>query len=286
MKGIILAGGTGSRLFPATIAVSKQLIPIFDKPMIYYPLSVLLEAGIREVLIITTPEDKSAFELLLGDGQLLGGTFSYAVQEEPKGIAEAFTIGASFIGKDPVCLILGDNLFYGTSFKEVFKTKIQKGVPTIFALAVEHPSRYGVVNFDADGRAIGIEEKPQEPKSNFAVPGLYIYDSSVVELAKQIKPSARGEKEITTIHSTYLEQGRLTVELLSDDVVWMDAGTPSSFALAHDFIKEQELRSGKKIACLEEIAYTNGYISKELLQKSIDRMGSSAYGTYLKQLLQ
>ena len=285
MKGIVLAGGTGSRLYPATIAVSKQLIPIYDKPMIYYPMSVLLEAGIREILIITTPQDKNAFELLLGDGSLLGCQFSYATQQEPKGIAEAFTIGASFIGSDDVCLILGDNIFYGTGFIQEFKKQIQKRTPSIFAIEVKNPSRYGVVQIDEKGIVQNIEEKPENPKSNYAIPGLYIYDASVVEIAKTIKPSKRGEKEITSIHTAYLEHHNLSVGILTNDVVWMDAGTPSSFAHAHDFIKDLETSTNKKIGCLEEIAYTNGYISKEVLQKSIDRMGSSNYGTYLKSLI-
>lgn len=285
MKGIVLAGGTGSRLYPATLSVSKQLIPVYDKPMIYYPIATLMEAGIRDLLIITTEKDADAFKNLLGDGSLLGCQFSYAVQKEPKGIAEAFTIGASFIGSDRVCLILGDNIFYGKQFQELFKTQIDLKKPSIFALKVSNPSRYGVVSFDSKGNAESIEEKPTIPKSNYAIPGLYIYDSSVVAIAQKIQPSERGEKEITSIHQVYLESGNLSVGILSDDVVWMDAGTPTSFTLAHDFVKEIEQSSGTKIACLEEIAYTKGYISKEVLQKSIDRMGSSEYGNYLKRLI-
>ncbi len=285
MKGIVLAGGTGSRLYPATLSVSKQLIPVYDKPMIYYPIATLMEAGIRDILIITTEKDADAFKNLLGDGSLLGCEFSYAVQDQPKGIAEAFTIGASFIGSDRVCLILGDNIFYGKQFKELFKTQIELKKPSIFAIKVSNPSRYGVVSFDPEGNAESIEEKPLAPKSNYAIPGLYIYDSTVVEIAKNIQPSERGEKEITSIHQVYLESGNISVGILSDDVVWMDAGTPTSFTLAHDFVKEMEQSSGIKIACLEEIAYTKGYISKEVLQKSIDRMGSSDYGNYLKRLI-
>ncbi len=285
MKGIVLAGGTGSRLYPATLSVSKQLIPVYDKPMIYYPIATLMEAGIRDLLIITTKKDADAFKNLLGDGSLLGCQFSYAVQDEPKGIAEAFTIGASFIGSDRVCLILGDNIFYGKQFQELFKAQIELKEPSIFALKVQNPSRYGVVEFDSNGTVVSVEEKPIQPKSNYAIPGLYIYDSSVVEIAENIQPSARGEKEITSIHQAYLDTGNLSVGILSDEVVWMDAGTPSSFTLAHDFVKEVEQSSGTKIACLEEIAYTKGYISKEVLQKSMERMGSSDYGNYLKSLI-
>ncbi len=285
MKGIVLAGGTGSRLYPATLSVSKQLIPVYDKPMIYYPIATLMEAGIRDLLIITTKKDADAFKNLLGDGSLLGCEFSYAVQDEPKGIAEAFTIGASFIGSDRVCLILGDNIFYGKQFQELFKAQIELKEPSIFALKVQNPSRYGVVEFDSNGKVVSVEEKPIQPKSNYAIPGLYIYDSSVVEIAENIQPSARGEKEITSIHQAYLDTGNLSVGILSDEVVWMDAGTPSSFTLAHDFVKEVEQSSGTKIACLEEIAYTKGYISKEVLQKSMERMGSSDYGNYLKSLI-
>ncbi len=285
MKGIVLAGGTGSRLYPATWSVSKQLIPVYDKPMIYYPIATLMEAGIRNILIITTEKDADAFKNLLGDGSLLGCQFSYAVQDEPKGIAEAFTIGASFIGSDRVCLILGDNIFYGKQFQELFKAQIELKEPSIFALKVQNPSRYGVVEFDSNGKVVSVEEKPIQPKSNYAIPGLYIYDSSVVEIAENIQPSARGEKEITSIHQAYLDTGNLSVGILSDEVVWMDAGTPSSFTLAHDFVKEVEQSSGTKIACLEEIAYTKGYISKEVLQKSMERMGSSDYGNYLKSLI-
>lgn len=285
MKGIVLAGGTGSRLYPATLSVSKQLIPVYDKPMIYYPIATLMEAGIRNILIITTEKDADAFKNLLGDGSLLGCEFSYAVQDEPKGIAEAFTIGASFIGSDRVCLILGDNIFYGKQFKELFKAQIELKEPSIFALKVQNPSRYGVVEFDSNGTVVSVEEKPIQPKSNYAIPGLYIYDSSVVEIAENIQPSARGEKEITSIHQAYLDKGNLSVGILSDEVVWMDAGTPSSFTLAHDFVKEVEQSSGTKIACLEEIAYTKRYISKEVLQKSMVRMGSSDYGNYLKSLI-
>ncbi len=285
MKGIVLAGGTGSRLYPATLSVSKQLIPVYDKPMIYYPIATLMDAGIRDLLIITTEKDADAFKNLLGDGSLLGCHFSYAVQEEPKGIAEAFTIGASFIGSDRVCLILGDNIFYGKQFQELFKTQIDLKKPSIFALEVSNPTRYGVVSFDLERNAESIEEKPAIPKSNYAIPGLYIYDASVVAIAQKIQPSERGEKEITSIHQAYLESGNLSVGILSDDVVWMDAGTPTSFTLAHDFVKQMEQSSGTKIACLEEIAYTKGYISKEVLQKSIDRMGSSEYGNYLKRLI-
>lgn len=285
MKGIVLAGGTGSRLYPATLSVSKQLIPVYDKPMIYYPIATLMEAGIRDILIITTKKDADAFKNLLGDGSLLGCQFSYAVQDEPKGIAEAFTIGASFIGSDRVCLILGDNIFYGKQFQELFKAQIELKKPSIFALKVENPSRYGVVEFDSNGKVVSVEEKPIQPKSNYAIPGLYMYDSSVVEIAENIQPSARGEKEITSIHQAYLDKGNLSVGILSDEVVWMDAGTPSSFTLAHDFVKEVEQSSGTKIACLEEIAYTKGYISKEVLQKSMVRMGRSDYGNYLKSLI-
>lgn len=285
MKGIVLAGGTGSRLYPATWSVSKQLIPVYDKPMIYYPIATLMEAGIRDILIITTKKDADAFKNLLGDGSLLGCQFSYAVQDEPKGIAEAFTIGASFIGSDRVCLILGDNIFYGKQFQELFKAQIELKKPSIFALKVQNPSRYGVVEFDSNGKVVSVEEKPIQPKSNYAIPGLYMYDSSVVEIAENIQPSARGEKEITSIHQAYLDTGNLSVGILSDEVVWMDAGTPSSFTLAHDFVKEVEQSSGTKIACLEEIAYTKGYISKEVLQKSMVRMGSSDYGNYLKSLI-
>lgn len=285
MKGIVLAGGTGSRLFPATIAVSKQLIPVFDKPMIYYPLATLLEAGIREILIITTAHDSEAFKKLLGDGSLLGCEFSYAVQEQPKGIAEAFTIGADFIGNDSVCLILGDNIFYGSEFIRAFQKQIQKNTPSIFTLEVNNPKRYGVVEFDAEQNIVTIEEKPTDPKSNWAIPGIYIYDSNVVQYAKKIMPSARGEKEITELHLAYLNHNQLAAVKLSPKVVWMDAGTPESFIQAHDFIRKTEETSGKKVACLEEIAFEKGYINAAVLSKSIERLGSSSYANYLKKLL-
>jgi len=285
MKGIILAGGAGTRLHPLTIAVSKQLMPIYDKPMVYYPLSVLLMAGIREVLIISTPEDLPNFRKLLGDGSQIGCRFDYIVQEIPNGLAQAFVLGEKFIGTDSVSLILGDNIFYGQGFQNLIKTCTNPEGGMVFAYHVKDPKRYGVVEFDADFKAISIEEKPQEPKSNYAVPGLYFYDNSVVEVAKQLKPSARGEYEITDVNKHYLNEGKLKVGLMGRGTAWLDTGTFSSLIQASLFVEVIEDRQGLKIGCIEEIAYHNGFIDKEQLAKIAEPLLKSGYGQYLLDLI-
>jgi len=284
MKGIILAGGTGTRLYPATIAVSKQLLPVYDKPMIYYPLSVLMLAGIREILFITTPHDKESFVKLLGDGSDLGFTFSYETQENPNGLAEAFIIGEKFIGKDPVALILGDNILYGSGLGTLLRSKILENKPTIFAIEVQDPQRYGVVEFNSNGEAISIEEKPSNPKSKFAIPGLYFYPNNVIEIAKNVKPSKRGEIEITSINNHYLEANELQVIQFPRGITWLDTGTPDSLADANEFVKVIERRTSKKIACIEEIAFLREFINKEQLLKSIEKYGKSQYAQYLSNI--
>ena len=285
MKGIILAGGSGTRLHPLTLAVSKQLMPIYDKPMIYYPLSILMTAGIREILIISTPHDMPQFQKLLGDGKQLGCNFSYEVQPEPNGLAQAFVIGEQFIGKDSVALILGDNIFYGVGMDDLLKENINPSGGVVYAYHVSDPERYGVVEFDAQMNAVSIEEKPVHPKSNYAVPGLYFYDNSVVEIAKRLKPSARGEYEITDVNAAYLEQGKLKVAILSRGTAWLDTGTFASLTQAGQFVQVIEERQGLKVGCIEEIAYRNGFISAEQLEKLATPLVKSGYGSYLMQLL-
>ena len=284
MKGIVLAGGSGTRLYPLTIAVSKQLLPIYDKPMIYYPLSVLMLAGIREILIITTPHDNESFKKLLGDGSDLGCKFEYAVQPEPNGLAEAFIIGEAFIGKDKVALVLGDNIFYGNGLGKVLREKTDIEGASIFACNVSDPERYGIVEFDSNKKVISLEEKPLKPKSTFAIPGLYFYDNNVVELAKKVKPSERGEKEITTLNEMYLEKGMLHVGVLERGVTWLDTGTVDSMDAATEFVRVIEKRNNTKIACLEEIAYLHGFINKEQLLKAADKYGKSGYGQYINKI--
>jgi glucose-1-phosphate thymidylyltransferase len=284
MKGIILAGGAGTRLHPITLAVSKQLMPVYDKPLIYYPLSVLLLAGIREGLIITTPEDKPSFEKLLGDGSDLGCRFTYAAQEKPNGLAQAFVIGKEFIGSDKVALILGDNIFYGSGFSRLLRSHTDPDGAVIFAAPVKDPERYGVVEFDENAKAISIEEKPKIPKSNFAVPGLYFYDNRVVSIAESIEPSARGEYEITTVNQRYLEEGALQVGVFNRGIAWLDTGTFSSLNEASTFVRVIEERQDLKIGCIEEIAYKSGFISSEQLEKLAERYLSSGYGTYLRRV--
>lgn len=284
MKGIILAGGSGTRLYPITKVISKQLMPIYDKPMIYYPLATLMEAGIRDILFITTPQDRPNFKQLFGDGSHLGCSFQYAVQEEPKGIAEAFIIGADFIGNDKVALILGDNIFYGAGLASLLqKNKDPKG-GIIYGYHVQDPQRYGVVEFDDQGNAISIEEKPAKPKSNYAIPGIYFYDNEVIKIAKAIKPSKRGELEITDINKAYLINGRLKVSILDRGTAWLDTGTFSSLMQAAQFVEVIEERQGLKIGAIEEIAYKMGYISKEELNKLAKPLLKSGYGDYLLQL--
>ncbi len=285
MKGIILAGGSGTRLHPLTLAVSKQLMPIYDKPMIYYPLSVLLMAGIREILIISTPHDLPHFERLLGDGAGLGCTFSYAEQKVPNGLAQAFVIGADFIGNDPVSLILGDNIFYGSGLQKLLVESNNPDGGVVFAYHVSDPERYGVVEFDSSNKAISIEEKPARPKSNYAVPGLYFYDNSVKDVARNIKPSPRGEYEITDVNRYYLDHGKLQVGTLSRGTAWLDTGTFASLLQASQFVQVIEERQGLKIGCIEEVAYRNGFISKEQLQKLAQPLLKSGYGDYLMNLL-
>ncbi len=286
MKGIILAGGSGTRLFPITKAISKQLMPIYDKPMIYYPLSVLMMADIREVLIITTPEDSESFRRLLGDGHELGCHFEYAVQAVPNGLAQAFVIGEEFIGNDKVALILGDNIFHGTGFGELIKEFNDVDGAAIFAYKVSDPERYGVVEFDSEYRALSIEEKPLKPKSPYAVPGLYFYDNEVVHIAKNIKPSARGEYEITDVNRVYLENKRLHVGVMDRGTAWLDTGTFDSLSDATEFVRVIEKRQDTKIGCIEEVAYRHGFIDKAQLNVLADKYIKSGYGMYLKSLLQ
>ncbi len=285
MKGIILAGGSGTRLYPLTKAVSKQIMPVYDKPMIYYPLSILMLAGIREVLIISTPRDLPVFEELLGTGEELGMKFSYAVQESPRGLADAFIIGEEFIGDDNVALILGDNIFYGQSFSKVLKNVAErKEGATIFGYYVRDPREYGVVEFDENGKAISIEEKPEKPKSNYAVPGLYFYDNKVVEIAKNVKPSARGEIEITSVNNAYLEEGKLHVETLGRGFAWLDTGNHDALLDAADFVAAFQKRQGLYISCIEEIAYKRGFIDKEQLIELVQPLLKTAYGKYLMEI--
>lgn len=285
MKGIILAGGTGSRLHPVTLSVSKQLLPVYDKPMIYYPLATLMIAGIREILIISTPKDIPLFQGLLGDGVRLGCNFHYETQPKPKGLAQAFTIGESFIGKDNVALILGDNIFYGTGMGRLLRNNNNPDGGIIFAYHVHDPQRYGVVEFNDNKEVISIEEKPRHPKSNFAVPGLYFYDNQVVEIARDLKPSARGEYEITDVNKTYLENSRLKVDILGRGTAWLDTGTFVSLMQAGEFVRVIEERQGLKIGCIEEIAYRMGYIDGEKLRELAKPLVNSGYGKYLLNIL-
>ena len=285
MKGIILAGGLGTRLYPLTMAVSKQLMPVYDKPMIYYPLSTLMSAGINEICIISTPQDLPNFEKLLGDGSQLGCSFSYIPQYEPNGLAQAFVLAEEFIGKDNASLILGDNIFYGSGMRELLKDSISPDGGVVFAYRVSDPERYGVVEFDKDLHAISIEEKPTNPKSDYAVPGLYFYDNSVVEVAKNLKPSARGEYEITDVNKEYLRMGKLKVGVLERGVAWLDTGTHRSLMQAGQFIEVIEERQGLKIGCIEEVAWEEGYISDEQLEKLGHKFIKSGYGEYLLNLL-
>lgn len=285
MKGIILAGGSGTRLHPLTLAISKQLMPVYDKPMIYYPLSILMTAGIREILIISTPHDLPQFQKLLGDGKSLGCSFSYAEQPEPNGLAQAFVIGADFIEKDSVALILGDNIFYGVGMDDLLKENSNPDGGVVYAYHVSDPERYGVVEFDSNMQAISIEEKPTKPKSNYAVPGLYFYDNSVIEIAKNLKPSARGEYEITDINAAYLAKGKLKVAMLSRGTAWLDTGTFPSLMQAGQFVQVIEERQGLKVGCIEEIAFRNHFIDAEQLKNLAEPLKKSGYGNYLLNLL-
>jgi glucose-1-phosphate thymidylyltransferase len=285
MKGIILAGGTGSRLYPVTTVVSKQLLPVFDKPMIYYPLSTLMLGGIRDILVISTPQDKPLFQRLLGDGSEIGMRFAYATQETPRGLADAFVVGRDFIGPDSVALVLGDNIFYGHGLPSMLSAaSVRKKGATVFGYVVNAPEQYGVVELDHTGRALSIEEKPKQPKSNVAVTGLYFYDNDVVEIAAQIKPSARGEIEITDVNNAYLERGDLYVEVLGRGFAWLDTGTHSSLVEASHFVQILEQRQGLRIACPEEIALRQGYISLQAFEKAAERSAKSGYGEYLKSV--
>jgi glucose-1-phosphate thymidylyltransferase len=285
MKGIILAGGSGTRLHPLTLAVSKQLMPVYDKPMIYYPLSCLMLAGIKDILIISTPHDLPNFEKLLGNGKNLGCNFQYAVQEQPNGLAQAFVIGEKFIGNDSAALILGDNIFYGAGLSEVFQSCFNPEGGVVFAYHVNDPERYGVVEFDENMKAISIEEKPTEPKSNYAVPGIYFYDKEVVQIAKNVKPSSRGEYEITDINRYYLEKGKLQVRVLNRGTAWLDTGTFASLTQAGQFVQVIEERQGLKVGCIEEVAYRMGFINKAQMEKIAQPLLKSGYGQYLLDLL-
>ena len=288
MKGIILAGGAGTRLYPLTMVTSKQLLPVYDKPMIYYPLSTLMLAGIRDILVISTPEDTPRFEALLGDGNQFGLHLSYKVQPSPDGLAQAFLLGEEFIGEDACAMVLGDNIFYGNGFGKILRNAAkdaQEGQATVFGYYVNDPERFGVVDFDANGKAVSIEEKPAQPKSNYCVTGLYFYDNNVVKYAKELKPSARGELEITDLNRVYLEKGDLNVELLGQGFTWLDTGTHESLVDATNFVKTVETHQHRKIACLEEIAYLNGWISKEEVMEVYEVLKKNQYGQYLKDVL-
>lgn len=286
MKGIVLAGGLATRLMPISLGVSKQLMGVYDKPMIYYPISTLMLAGIRDILIITTPEDQANYKRLLGDGSKFGVYFTYAIQPKPEGLAQAFTIGEEFIGNDSVALVLGDNIFYGANLEKILKKAVQKGIgATVFGYYVCDPERFGVVEFDSEGKAISIEEKPQNPKSNYAVTGLYFYDNKVIDIAKTIKPSARGELEITAVNNEYLKMGELNVELFKQGYAWLDTGTHESLLDAANFIRTIETRQGLQIACLQEIAYRNKWMTKKEVIQSVKDMQKTDYGKYLMKLV-